>query len=34
LVVRAIRLGEMLGLAPIWCPPLGSAGHGPVRPVC
>jgi hypothetical protein len=31
---RAINLGEMLGGGLIWCLPLGSAGHCPVRPVC
>jgi hypothetical protein len=32
--ISEIVLGEMVGVDPISCPPLGSAGHGPVRPVC
>jgi hypothetical protein len=32
--ISEIMLGEMVGVDPISCPPLGSAGHGPVRPVC
>jgi hypothetical protein len=32
--ISEIVLGEMVGVDPISCPPLGSAGHGPVRLVC
>ena len=32
--ISEIMLGEMVGVDPISCPPLGSAGHCPVRPVC
>jgi hypothetical protein len=32
--ISEIVLGEMVGVDPISCPPLDSAGHGPVRPVC
>jgi hypothetical protein len=32
--ISEIMLGEMVGVDPISCPPLGSAGHGLVRSVC
>jgi hypothetical protein len=32
--ISEIVLGERVGVDSISCPPLGSAGHGPVRPVC
>jgi hypothetical protein len=32
--ISEIVLGEMVGVDPILCPPLGSAGPDPIRPVC
>jgi hypothetical protein len=33
LIISEIKLGKRFGMSPISCLPLGSAGHGPNRPV-